>query len=144
MATLELIQLIPCALNETITTIWHIKSNHWINVWGWWEKSSHVIMEAWDEYTSMIVVRVLSFMVRSYVNCLFHHHRISFGVYYLFYTIQFYISLTLHKVLTFSLHFIFSITIARLCNNQKFKIMKENCIFEGKEMVVGENRDWEI
>ena len=41
-----------------------------MHVGGWWGKSSHVVMEAWDEYTSMRVVKVIYSMVKSYNSCL--------------------------------------------------------------------------
>ena len=31
----------------------------------------HVVEGAWDEYTSMNIARVISYVVRSYINCLF-------------------------------------------------------------------------
>ena len=101
-------------------------------------------MKSFDEYTSMIVVSVLSSMVRNvYVNCIFPILSSPLDSIIHFCHAYFTIEFTLHKVVIFYANPI-SITISRLCNNQKFKIMKENCIFEGKEMVVGENRDWEI
>ena len=79
--SLELIQLLPCALNDPIYFPFTIQSNHLMHVWGWWRKSPHVGMEAWVECTSlkvMSLVRSTFFYGWKLCWLYFHHSLISF------------------------------------------------------------------
>ena len=57
-----------------------IKPNHWMHVWGWWEKSLQIVIEAWGLWQLCQLLVFLFFYGKKLCQLYFHHHIICLGV----------------------------------------------------------------